>query len=156
MKDYIAIGCRHLQRTGPDKQAWSRRMIDHFGEAIAPRLPEIREWSLILHNRSRGPVAHRKNCWEFMGCGKEEGGRRAKRHGACPASTETRLHAIHGGTNAGRACWAIEGTLCTSVGPDALEKKKDLCQSCSFYRALLQEEHPHLVVDDEMLLMLLP
>lgn len=130
-------------------------MIDHFGEEIAPRLTEIREWSIVLHSRSRGPLANRKNCWEFMGCGREVGGRRAKKNGACPASTETSLHAIHGGKNAGRACWTINGTLCRSGPPDELEKKKVFCESCSFYRSLLQEEHPHLIVSDDLLLTLL-
>ena len=156
MKDYIMIGSRHLQRTGPDVQSWSRRMIDAFGPEIAPRLTEIRQWSLVLHNRMRGPVTERRNCWEVMGCGREAGGRRVNGKGSCPASTETSLHAIHGGVNAGRACWTIDGTLCSSSGPDKLEAKKDLCGSCSFYQSVQQEEHPHLVVSDEMLLTLLP
>jgi len=156
MKDYITIGSRHLQRTGPDKQAWSRRMIDHFGEEIVPRLAEIREWSIVLHSRSRGPLSERKNCWEVMGCGREAGGKRVNGKGVCPASTETSLHSIHGGTNGGRACWAVDGTLCRNTNPDTLDTKRELCPSCNFYRTFLQEEHPHLVVSDDMLMTLLP
>jgi hypothetical protein len=156
MKDYITIGSRHLQRTGPDVQAWSRRMMDAFGPEIAPKLGEIREWSIVLHSRLRGPITKRKNCWEVMGCGREAGGRRVNGKGACPASTESSLHAIHGGINAGRACWTVEGTLCRSSGPDTLEAKRVSCSSCTFYRSFLQEEHPHLILSDEMLRSLLP
>jgi hypothetical protein len=156
LKRYITAGYLHLEQTGADHDIWMKRMIDHFGQDVEPRLSEVRQWALVLHNRARGPLPHRKNCWEVMGCGKEEGGRRAKKNCVCPASTEARLHAIHGGMNAGRACWAVDGTLCRSSGPDALATKKPYCLSCTFYRSLLQEEHPHLIVSDDMLLMLLP
>jgi hypothetical protein len=155
MKDYIAIGCRYLTHTGPDLDSWSKRMLGHFGEKVQPHLPEIRQWSLVLHSRTLGPVTLRQNCWEFMKCGKEAGGRRAAGMGSCPASTETRLHAIHGGVNAGRACWAVDGTLCRSGPPDPQETKKSHCACCGFYLSLLQEEHPDLLVSDEMLVMLL-
>lgn len=54
------------------------------------------------------------NCWEFMKCGREPGGASAEEFGVCPASIESRLNNIHihGGKNAGRACWAVSGTLC--------------------------------------------
>lgn len=154
LKEYITVGYRHLQMTGPDRQTWSNRMIGDFGEEILPRLSEIREWSLILHSRNRGPVAGRMNCWEFMQCGREAGGTGTNVTDACPASTQTSLHSIHGGTNAGRACWTVDGTLCCNRGPEALEAKKATCRSCSFYRSLLEEENSNLLVSDEMLLLL--
>jgi hypothetical protein len=155
MKRYVSFGCRQLGLSGADRELWSKRMVARFGAQILPQLPEIRDWSLILQSRSRGPIPDRKNCWEFMACGKEEGGKRAGRLGICPASTATGLHAIHGGMNAGRACWTIEGTLCRKNSPESLGEKKAFCQSCSFYRVFLSEEHPHLIVSDEMLLTLL-
>ncbi len=45
-------------------------------------------------------------------CGREPGGQKTNVQGICPASTEKRLHGVHGGTNGGRACWVISGTMC--------------------------------------------
>jgi hypothetical protein len=156
VKTLIAVGFQHLERTGADAALWSQRMMDEFGRFIEPQLPEIRQWALVLHNIAQGPRSDRKNCWEFTACGREKGGKHASRKGACPASTETRLHTIHGGVNAGRACWTIDGTLCRGGAPDSRAEKKMACSSCSFYHALLQEEHPHLIVSDRVLLSLLP
>lgn len=130
------------------------RMIEQFGAAIVPQLPEIRQWSMVLHHRSRGPLPQKRNCWQVMNCGREEGGQRAGRNGACPASIETRLHAIHGGRNAGRACWTVDGTLCRDGRPDDITMKTSFCRTCDFYRILLREEQPHLIVSDETLHML--
>jgi hypothetical protein len=54
----------------------------------------------------------KRNCWEFKKCGREDGGARVEELGVCLASTETRLNGVHDGTNGGRACWVLEGTLC--------------------------------------------
>lgn len=54
------------------------------------------------------------NCWEFKKCGREKDGANTADLGVCPASTETALHGVHDGTNSGRACWVMEGTLCAA------------------------------------------
>jgi hypothetical protein len=52
------------------------------------------------------------NCWEFMKCGRQPRGERVATLGVCPAATEKKLDGTHHGKNAGRACWAVAGTLC--------------------------------------------
>jgi CheY-like chemotaxis protein len=62
--------------------------------------------------------------------------------GLCPAVVEDRLEGEHGGTNAGRACWVVDGTLCNGkVQGTFAEKFKD-CQQCAFYKAVREEEFP--------------
>ena len=45
------------------------------------------------------------NCWEFKNCGRDLNGTRADELDICPVSAEIRLDGVHGGKNAGRACW---------------------------------------------------
>ncbi|MDA8431669.1 MAG: hypothetical protein M0Z60_01750 [Nitrospiraceae bacterium] len=80
------------------------------------------------------------NCWEYNRCGREQGGARTEEFGTCPASTEKKLHGIHGGENAGRACWVVEGTLCDGKKQGSFSKKYDTCMSCDFCRKVRDEE----------------
>jgi hypothetical protein len=59
--------------------------------------------------------------------------------GVCPAARETRFDGVHGGRNAGRACWAVPDTLCPKRvgGPRA---SRSSCLLCAFYDAVLEEE----------------
>jgi hypothetical protein len=82
----------------------------------------------------------RKNCWEFKRCGREPGGMKAKELGICPASVETRLDTVHGGKNAGRACWALAGTLCGGTVQGSFAAKTGNCMKCDFYHAVQAEE----------------
>jgi len=76
--------------------------------------------------------AKKINCWEYKKCGREKGGSRARELGVCPASTETRLDGINGGTNAGRACWVTSDAWCSG---DGIKR----CEQCDFY-ALVKRE----------------
>lgn len=80
------------------------------------------------------------NCWEFMGCGRNEGGSRVLDLGVCPAAVEKRLEGIHGGNNAGRACWVIAGTLCGGEVQGTFAKKCVTCIECDFYKFVSTEE----------------
>ena len=51
------------------------------------------------------------NCWEFMKCGKDNAKSKTSEV-ACPALSEKSLDGVHGGRDAGRACWVVAGTLC--------------------------------------------
>ena len=102
----------------------------------------------------RGPEARRqvkrlaermnmkKNCWEFKGCGREPGGRKVSELGVCPAATEGRLDGTHSGSNAGRACWVVAGTLCQGEIQGTFAKKFDACEKCEFYGLVKGEEFP--------------
>jgi hypothetical protein len=80
------------------------------------------------------------NCWEFKKCGREPDGAKAVELGECPTTAETRLNGVHGGKNAGRACWAIVGTMCGGKVQDIFAQKQRNCMSCNFYKLVYEEE----------------
>lgn len=80
------------------------------------------------------------NCWEFMECGRQVGGMNTPTLGVCPASTQKSLDGVHGGKNAGRACWVIAGTFCGGKIQGTFAEKERNCLSCEFYRSVKNEE----------------
>lgn len=80
------------------------------------------------------------NCWEHKKCGREAGGAKVDSLGTCPASTETRLNMVHGGKNAGRACWVIAGTYCDGKVQGTYAEKEHNCLACDFHRMVRNEE----------------
>ena len=80
------------------------------------------------------------NCWEHKKCGREENGNMANELGVCIAATETGLDGVHGGKNAGRACWAVAGTLCGGEVQGTFAEKMGNCRVCDFYKAVFHEE----------------
>ena len=83
------------------------------------------------------------NCWDFKKCGREPDGAKARELGVCPASTETRVNGTNGGTNGGRACWAITGTLCGGKVQGTFSAKVGNCLECEFYQLVGAEEGPN-------------
>lgn len=71
----------------------------------------------------------RIKCWEFMGCGREEGGKNEKRLGICPAYP-----------NNGRFCWCIAGTLCDGKINGTFAVKKQHCIDCEFFSYVRKQE----------------
>jgi hypothetical protein len=82
----------------------------------------------------------KKNCWEIMGCGREDGGKNTSEMGVCPASTEKSLNGTHGGINGGRACWIVAGTFCNGEIQGYFAKKHADCLECKFYNMVRSEE----------------
>lgn len=82
----------------------------------------------------------KKNCWEVKNCGREVGGSKAAELGVCPASTESRLDGVHGGKNAGRACWILKDTLCGGGVQSNLAVKLGKCVACEFYKSVMGTE----------------
>jgi hypothetical protein len=80
------------------------------------------------------------NCWEFKKCGREENGSRCKELGVCPAYSENRIDGLHNGKNAGRACWAVAGTLCGNKVQGGFGQKVIECMNCEFYKKVWKEE----------------
>jgi hypothetical protein len=81
------------------------------------------------------------NCWEFKKCGREPGGNKAKELGICPAAIDERLHGVHGGKNAGRACWVLAGTMCGGKVQGTFAQKNQNCAICDFFKTVKEEEH---------------
>ena len=80
------------------------------------------------------------NCWEFLKCGREPGGKRVVEEGVCPAPVETSVDGINGGRNGGRCCWAVAGTLCFGKVQGTYAKKNKDCLDCGFYWTVADEE----------------
>lgn len=93
----------------------------------------------------------KRNCWEFEGCGREPGGLNVKSKGVCPAATDSRLDGVHGGRNAGRACWVIAGTLCNGKTQGSFAQKFDSCEKCNFYLKVKKEELPYFILSSVLL-----
>ena len=79
------------------------------------------------------------NCWEHMLCGREPGGTRTEL-GICPVATEQRLDKVHGGKNAGRACWAVAGSFARGNVEGTFAKEYRNCAMCDFYKRVRDEE----------------
>jgi hypothetical protein len=80
------------------------------------------------------------NCWEFKKCEREPGGAKARELGVCPAAAETRVDGVHGGRNAGRACWALSSTLCGGTTQGTFTARVGSCMKCEFYRLVGRDE----------------
>ncbi|PIS38274.1 MAG: hypothetical protein CO150_03615 [Nitrospirae bacterium CG_4_9_14_3_um_filter_53_35] len=93
----------------------------------------------------------KKNCWEYMKCdrGPDEG--KAETLGLCPAANEVRLNGVHGGMNAGRACWVVPGTCCDDFGTHDAGTVFKTCTDCDFYKLVKQEEHPKFIFSGVLL-----
>jgi len=85
-------------------------------------------------------MAKKLNCWEHKKCGREPGGSKIKELGICLATTEIRANGINQGKNAGRACWAVAGTLCGGIVQGTFAMKLGNCLKCDFYKIVLHEE----------------
>ncbi len=90
-------------------------------------------------------MAPKTNCWEFKKCGRQATGALAKERGICPASTHESLNGIHGGKNAGRACWVVAGTFCGGEVQGTEAQKQHNCWKCDFFQVVKKEEadSPH-------------
>jgi len=82
------------------------------------------------------------NCWEHKKCGRWPGGPKAADLGVCPVTTYADLNGAHGGQNAGRACWAIAGSLCGGKIQGTYAAKLLNCWRCEFMNSVKQEEEP--------------
>lgn len=94
------------------------------------------------------------NCWEFKKCGRQIGGENVDKLGLCPAAGEARLDGMHDGTNAGRSCWVVSGTLCGGKVQGTYAKKFKNCQECDFFLKVKDEEFPRFRFSASLLEML--
>lgn len=86
------------------------------------------------------------NCWEAKKCGREKGGDKCGELGVCPASSADAMDAVHGGRGAGRACWAVVGTLCGGKVQGTFAMKQAHCEDCDFYKRVRAEEGTNFVL----------
>ncbi len=101
-----------------------------------------------------GRSVKKLNCWEAKQCGREPGGKKIEEFGVCPTAIEMRLEGIHGGKNAGRACWVVGGTLCGGKEQGSFAQKYHNCEMCDFYQQVRREEAGKFVLSINLLAML--
>jgi len=80
------------------------------------------------------------NCWEHKKCGRQPGGPKAQELGICPVTTHQPLDRAHEGKNAGRACWAIAGSLCGGKVQGSYAQKLHNCWKCDFMNLVKKDE----------------
>jgi serine/threonine protein phosphatase PrpC len=85
-------------------------------------------------------IEKHRNCWEFMKCGREPGGKEARRLGICPAAVETNFNGFNEGINAGRLCWLVAGTFCGGMVQGSFADKCVSCKQCDFYQTVHREK----------------
>jgi hypothetical protein len=96
----------------------------------------------------------KKNCWEIMKCGREQGGSNLEEFGICPAVQEQKLNSINQGENAGRACWAVNGTMCFGYIQGTFDKKIGDCLYCKFFELVKNEEGRNWISTKDILIRL--
>jgi len=93
----------------------------------------------------------KKNCWEFMNCGRQPGGGKVSLLGPCPTVGFFAAHSLNDGINGGRACWAITGTFCNGEVQGSFLDKIRRCADCDFFHHVQTEEGQGLVTTPEIL-----
>jgi hypothetical protein len=78
------------------------------------------------------------NCWEFKKCERQPGGQKVNELGVCPAANATEHDGKNGGTNAGRYCWKVAGTLCGGKVQGSYAAKETSCMACDFFKQVQQ------------------
>lgn len=91
------------------------------------------------------------NCWEFKKCGRQPMGNKVSELGVCPVATEAKAHGINGGTNGGRACWAIAGSLCGGKVQGSYATKLGSCLQCDFFNEVRRQQAEKFVSSREIL-----
>jgi len=105
----------------------------------------------VLEKEFFSPPAEKKpaklNCWEFLHCGREPGGKRAQEICDCPAAVFSAIPDGHynSGTCMGRRCWRIAGTLCGGNVQGTFANKIEDCRQCLFYLKVKAEEMDNFV-----------
>ena len=77
----------------------------------------------------------KKNCWDVKRCGRGPDGKKD-----CLAAQDSTLNGVHGGINAGRACWVSAGTRGNSATTGEFARQLKDCLRCDFYKLVASEE----------------
>ncbi len=78
---------------------------------------------------------NKQNCWEFKRCGRGPAGKND-----CPAAKDRMFNGVHGGVNAGRACWMAAGTSGDAPPSGTYAVVLRDCLRCDFFRLVQADE----------------
>jgi hypothetical protein len=153
VKRIVFEGILHYNR-GRDYSEWEQRMVQNLGPEVRCFLRDAFQWAIIYSQKHLGTIEGKLNCWDVMRCGnRPDNGKRPRKR--CPACNESLLNGIHGGMNGGRACWAINGTLCGGTRQKRFDKKQNMCRSCTFFQNVQREESADHILGLDFLRMLM-
>ncbi len=65
-------------------------------------------------------------CWDYILCGREKGGKNAHELGVCPAYLQK---------DSEEYCWEIAGTFCKGKIQGTQAQKKQSCMTCDYLKA---------------------
>jgi hypothetical protein len=114
------------------------------GSSMAKTSETWKGSSIAKPTEEKRPETAKVNCWEFKKCGRQPGGHKEKELGTCPATVATDFNGAHGGSAAGRACWAVAGSLCGGKIQGTYAQKLNNCWRCEFMNLVKREEEPTL------------
>jgi hypothetical protein len=80
------------------------------------------------------------NCWEYMHCERQPGGKLHATEGGCPAAIDAVKDGINSGKNGGRICWDVAGTFCFGEVQGCYARKIQGCMDCGFFWRVVDEE----------------
>ena len=87
----------------------------------------------------------KKNCWEYMRCERQPGGKLFDADGGCPVATDRSSDGINGGMNGGRFCWAMGGTFCFGEVRGSHARKIQGCMDCDFFWMVADGEDDFII-----------
>ncbi len=137
------LPCDMAALPGRDKeprQHFDPRVVEAIEEALAQGLVSEHpiEQSLIPDLPSE--IAGRLDCWEQLKCGAETCSPGDK--GWCPVPFDESLNGVNGGTNGGRACWAVLGAKCRAGDATAPPGDAEVCVACPVLSTVRTQEGP--------------
>lgn len=89
------------------------------------------------------------NCWTYMQCDREPGGKNVPERGVCAAASHPWPDGINGGINGGRTCWLVRNTQCMEALAEKSSGRQVECGNCEF-RLLVEKEKNAGMSGDEM------
>lgn len=144
-KEWVSVGVSYLGAGIRDFTRWKRLMRLTFGPPVEPFSRDIWEWAAEASSLVILPTKKRQNCWEFWEYDLRKSLTESPTCRKCPAVVDMRLDGVHGGRNAGRACWVVPGTLCGGELHGEYQEKKKTCMSCDFFRSVRSHEEPFFI-----------
>lgn len=87
-------------------------------------------------------MSTKKNCWEYMKCGREKAGRNVALLGVCPVAMPNDYDGVNDGSQAGRFCWTVSDSYCIETKNEIKSNVERLhnCMECLFFRIVEEEQ----------------